>query len=100
MPRSFTPNRSKFAGQVCHGFSVSITDRSQLDPLRLGFELAIALRDEFPQLWDDANFNRLLGNREIYQAFQQGANREQLEQQARTGLDSFQKRRERYLIYD
>ncbi|MEE2827172.1 MAG: exo-beta-N-acetylmuramidase NamZ domain-containing protein [Planctomycetota bacterium] len=100
MPRSFTPNSSKYSEQVCQGVSLTITDRARIEPLRIGFEVAIALRDEFPQHWDAEKFNRLLGNKQVFQAFQQGASWQQAEQRYRSGLEEFQKRRAKYLMYD
>jgi len=42
-PETFTPATSMFAGQVCQGVSIVITDRDALRPVRVGIEIASAL---------------------------------------------------------
>ena len=42
-PVSFTPDRSRFAGQRCHGVFFIVTDRDALRPVRVGLEVAAAL---------------------------------------------------------
>ncbi len=99
MPRSFTPSDSKFKGEVCHGVSISITDRNKLRSVRLGFEIASALRDLYPQDWKPKSFNRLLGNESVFQAFLQGADWEQLHALYQPGVRAFSEQREPYLLY-
>jgi uncharacterized protein YbbC (DUF1343 family) len=42
-PVSFTPRASRFAGEVCQGVSMIVTDRGALRPVRVGVEMAAAL---------------------------------------------------------
>jgi len=59
-PVRFTPAASKFAGEVCHGLAVSITDRDRLDPVRVGLEIAAALRQLHPEDWEAEKLRTLL----------------------------------------
>ena len=100
MPRSFTPTSSKFAGELCHGLTISITDRSMLDSLRVGFEIAIALRDQFPHVWEGKGFSRLIGNQKVFDAFLNGATWQQMKQLDHRRLEDFLQRRKEHLIYE
>jgi uncharacterized protein YbbC (DUF1343 family)/CubicO group peptidase (beta-lactamase class C family) len=55
-PVSFIPTTSTYAGQLCHGVALVITDRDALRPVRAGVELAAALWHLFPARFrvDDA----------------------------------------------
>ncbi len=100
MPRSFTPTSSKFTGERCHGLTISITDRSMLDSLRVGFEIAIALRDQFPHAWEGKGFSRLIGNQKVFDAFLNGATWQQIKQLDHQRLENFLQRRKAHLIYE
>jgi uncharacterized protein YbbC (DUF1343 family)/CubicO group peptidase (beta-lactamase class C family) len=43
-PVTFTPTAARFKGEVCHGVSLVITDRSAMNPVRVGIELAAELQ--------------------------------------------------------
>ena len=60
---SFTPDASAFHAEKCGGIRITITDRTQLDPVRVGIALALSLRALYPQTWHAADVNRLLANR-------------------------------------
>lgn len=67
-PIAFQPAASRFAGEECRGLAVSITDRARLDPVRLGLEIATALRRLHPEEWDAEKLRVLLLDRETLDA--------------------------------
>ncbi len=99
-PMHFVPTASKFKGEPCHGLAFTITDRRRFDPLRVGLEIACALRDLFPRTWEKERYLRLLGNREVYRAFLEGKSPERLYEMSQQGLGAFLKRRKGFLLYD
>ena len=100
MPRSFTPRSSKHAGELCHGVSISITDREAVMPLRVGFEIAIAFRDDYAAAWDSQSFGLLLGSERLLDTFRKGALWPQLRETYLPALNDFKRRRRTYLLYE
>lgn len=47
-PVTFTPTSSKYAGEVCGGVYIVVTDRLTVRPVRVGLELVAALARLFP----------------------------------------------------
>lgn len=60
-PISFTPGASRFAGELCHGVFIIVTDRDRLRPVRVGLEVASALYRLFPGPFDVEKVGRLFG---------------------------------------
>jgi uncharacterized protein YbbC (DUF1343 family)/CubicO group peptidase (beta-lactamase class C family) len=99
VPVEFTPDSSKFQGQNCRGVQILITDRSLLEPLHVGFALAGTLRRLYPDDWETKNLNRLLGNKDCFQAIVDGKSLEEVLDLARNGVSEFLRRRQAFLIY-
>ncbi|MEX2242656.1 MAG: DUF1343 domain-containing protein [Fimbriimonadaceae bacterium] len=97
-PIEFTPDATKFAGEKCEGIAIMVTERSRLEPIRVGMELARALHELFPE-WDDARLINLVQNRVAADAVLRGG----YEAAAPTwqeDLGSFKLARARHLLYD
>ena len=62
-PVQFTPSSNVHAGQLCQGVFFVITNREQLQPVRLGLELASALWKLHGDRFDEKTSARLLGSR-------------------------------------
>jgi uncharacterized protein YbbC (DUF1343 family)/CubicO group peptidase (beta-lactamase class C family) len=60
-PITFTPSSSKFAGELCHGIFIIVTDRERLRPVRVGAEVASALYRLFPESFEVDKVGRLFG---------------------------------------
>ncbi len=99
VPIEFTPTSSKFSGVLCGGVNILITDRKDLEPLRLGFEIAAQLRRLFPQKWEAEGYSRLLGNQATLQALLDGRPALEIEAVARNGVADFLRRRATHLLY-
>ena len=95
----FVPASSKFAGRECGGVRITITDRAALRSIRTGLEIARQLRLLYPQDWNVASYESLLGNHVIYEALRSGKPVAEMEALYRPGLEEFRKRRERFLLY-
>ena len=63
-PVTFTPAASKYANERCQGVFLVVTDRSALQPVRVGLEIAGALGRLFGDAYKLENTERLLGSRE------------------------------------
>ena len=63
-PLRFSPDSSRFAGELCEGVFFVVTDRDVLRPVRLGLEVAAALHRLYGELFDLDCVARLLGSRD------------------------------------
>ena len=63
-PLRFSPDSSRFAGELCEGVFFVVTDRDALRPVRLGVEVAAALHRLYGDLFDLDGVARLLGSRD------------------------------------
>jgi len=100
VPVHFTPDASKFAGEVCGGVSILITDRRQFDPVPVGWEIARQLRLLYPEKWDVAAYDSLLGDAKTLEAVKSGAPRGDIMAGYQEELDQFLVRRAAWLLYD
>jgi uncharacterized protein YbbC (DUF1343 family)/CubicO group peptidase (beta-lactamase class C family) len=98
-PIEFTPDDSKFKGERCGGVNVAITNQEKFEPVAVGMEIAATLRRLYPLDWQVKRADRLLINKEVYDAIVAGANREEIEDLYRDDLKEFRKRREEFLLY-
>jgi uncharacterized protein YbbC (DUF1343 family) len=62
-PVTFTPTSSKYAKEVCQGVFMVITNRAQLQPVRVGLEIAAALWKLHGEKYKMENTDRLIGSR-------------------------------------
>lgn len=99
IPIKFTPDNSKFKDQLCGGVNVAITNRNEFDSVAVGMEMAATLRKLYPEEWDYKAADRLLINKEVYDAIVRGASREEIEGLYQDDLKEFQERRQKFLLY-
>jgi uncharacterized protein YbbC (DUF1343 family)/CubicO group peptidase (beta-lactamase class C family) len=98
-PIEFTPNDSKFKDQKCGGVNVAITDQTKFEPVAVGMEIAATLRKLYPLDWQVKRADRLLINKEVFDAIVAGADREEIEALYQDDLEKFRDRREEFLLY-
>lgn len=96
----FTPDASKFEGQLCHGIAIQITNRARFESVRTGLEIAVQLRRLFPKDWDSTRYDRLLGNEVVLEAIKAGKSYADIEVGLRQDLEGFERRRAKFLIYE
>ena len=95
----FTPDASKFKGEICHGVSIAIVDREHFEPVRTGLEIARQLRRLYPDEWEIDAYDRLLGNAAVLEAIRQMRPYAEIEAIFGAELRKFMQRRSQYLIY-
>ncbi len=95
----FTPDASKFAGELCGGISILITDREKFESVRTGIEIALQLRRLYADEWDIEAYDRLLVNEAVLAAIRLGRPYAEINSVYRPGLEDFRQRRLQYLIY-
>jgi uncharacterized protein YbbC (DUF1343 family) len=103
-PVYFTPNFSKYAGQLCHGVWVIPTNRATFQPFRTGIALVKTLHELYPgkfqfQPGAPSFFDQLAGTDMVRKSILDGKSVSDIERQSQPGLDAFMKVRARYLIY-
>lgn len=99
VPVTFTPASSVYGGQVCQGVNLVLTDRNTFDAPELGVELAAALHKLYASDWKIDKIQHLLVNQSVYDALAAGQDPRRIAQDWREELESFEKVREKYLIY-
>jgi uncharacterized protein YbbC (DUF1343 family)/NADH pyrophosphatase NudC (nudix superfamily) len=72
VPIRFTPSASKFKGEPCGGVNIAVTDRAVLDPVRVGLEISVALRQLYPKEWEAEKIATLLLHRSTLDAILAG----------------------------
>jgi uncharacterized protein YbbC (DUF1343 family) len=99
VPVRFTPRASIHKDTECGGINIVITDRVQFEPVTTGLEIASQLLKLYPKDFAVDQFNRLLANRKVYDAFQQGVEARALRQIWQSDLAAFRSVRSKYLLY-
>jgi uncharacterized protein YbbC (DUF1343 family)/CubicO group peptidase (beta-lactamase class C family) len=99
VPVKYKPNASVFKDQEVGGINIVITDREKFKPVRVGLEIAAALRILFPEDWKVDNYNKLWVNNQVFEMFKQGKLNEEIERGWAEKLNGFRTRRASYLLY-
>ncbi|GIV19374.1 MAG: hypothetical protein KatS3mg023_1125 [Armatimonadota bacterium] len=100
MPLQFTPSASKFAGETCHGLRFTVVDRKRFQPVRLGVELACALRRLHPREWAYERLMTLLTDGKAYERIVRGAGADEVWEYMQRQASSFRRKRGKYLLYE
>jgi uncharacterized protein YbbC (DUF1343 family) len=99
VPISFTPTASNFAGQLCHGVNLVLTDREVLDSPELGIELASALAKLHPQQFHMEKMLDILANQNVYDELVHSVDPHRIALNWQDDLQRFLQVRGKYLIY-
>jgi uncharacterized protein YbbC (DUF1343 family) len=96
----FTPAKPyPYAGQLCRGVSILVTDRNVLDAPELGIEIASALRHFYADQFQLQKMNALLANHAVLDAISAGEDPEHVAEGWQSELGVFEQRREPALLY-
>jgi uncharacterized protein YbbC (DUF1343 family)/CubicO group peptidase (beta-lactamase class C family) len=71
-PISFTPTASKYAKEACQGVFMLVTNRTALQPVRLGLEVAAALWRLHGEQYQMETTHRLVGSRQALERVKAG----------------------------
>lgn len=99
VPIEFTPDASKFAKEKCGGVNFVVIDRSKLEPVSVGLEIACTLRRLYGDQWEVDRLDKLLANRNVLEAIRGGADRATIEALIQPDLEKYKERRREFLLY-
>lgn len=99
VPIQFQPNSSKYADQVCGGVNIIVTHRDVFHPLRTGLSIAVTLHRVYADQWETKSLNRLLASEETLNGILSGRRVDQIQSSYRTQLQTFERRRNQFLLY-
>ena len=98
-PVRFTPASGPFTGKSIEGVRFVITNREQLNSVRLGLDLAYALQRLYPGKINFEACRFLIGNREVVDALKSGGAPGGMEERLREQVMKFEERRKPHLLY-
>jgi uncharacterized protein YbbC (DUF1343 family)/CubicO group peptidase (beta-lactamase class C family) len=99
VPVRFTPRASVFKEQECGGVNIIVTDRALFRPVRVGVEMAVALRRLYPNDWKVDEYIRLLANADALERLKRGDDAESIVASWQPRLEEFRRARSRVLLY-
>jgi uncharacterized protein YbbC (DUF1343 family)/CubicO group peptidase (beta-lactamase class C family) len=95
----FQPTSSNFKGKWIEGVRFVVINREQFNSVRLGLELAYALRQLYPGKIDFETSRFLIGNRAVIEAIKAGEDPRSIEVSLEDGVRGFVERRRAFLLY-
>jgi uncharacterized protein YbbC (DUF1343 family) len=96
----FTPQKHyPYAGELCHGVRVLVTDRNTLDLPELGLEIASALHHLYPEKFELQKIRTLLENQAVLDELTAGHDPQRINESLRPALAAFELEREKALLY-
>lgn len=98
-PTTFTPTSSKYAGQVCQGVHMIVTDREALRPVRVGLEIAVALHRAHGADFDLDAAHTLLGSKTTIERLKAGDDPADIAASWRAGEEAWRRLTAKYLLY-
>lgn len=96
----FTPNASKYEGQLCGGINIIVTDWNRFRSVDLAWATIKSLRDLYPEAWEPQRLSILLGNTKAQDQVQASATPEEIRAGYEAELKDFLRRREAFLLYE
>ncbi len=99
VPVRFKPKASVFKDEECGGINIVIVNRTEFNSVRTGYEIAAALRKNYPTDWQADKYARLLVNAEVLEAVKRGDTPQMIENATGTKNEEFARRRALYLLY-
>jgi len=95
----FTPAGSLYSGQLCSGVEMEVTDRNSFRSMRMGLEIADALRRLYPERFKIEKIDTLVGSRSTSERLKRGDAPAGIVAGWSDDLDKFRRVREKYLLY-
>jgi len=99
-PVEFRPTSSAFAQELCRGVHVIITNRDALRPVRVGLEIAAALHQLHPSVFDLDAAVRLLGSRDAIDRIKAGDDPADIAESWLQGEREWRSRVAPFLLYE
>jgi uncharacterized protein YbbC (DUF1343 family)/CubicO group peptidase (beta-lactamase class C family) len=98
-PVTFTPASSKYANEVCQGVFMVISNRSALQPVRVGLEIAAALWKLHGDKYQMQTTDRLFGSRQALDRVKAGEDPARVAAGWLTPEARWRRMRAKYLLY-
>ena len=100
-PIVFTPQFSKYKGEVCHGVAIHITDPKQVAPIEVAVWMLRILIDEHCSEFEfrETHFDRLAGSSTLRDTLLMGTPCDEIIESWSIDIKQFRVRREPYLLY-
>ncbi len=100
-PIVFTPQFSKYEGEVCHGVAIHITDTKQVAPVEIAVWMLGILIDELPSEFEfrETHFDRLAGSSTLRKALLTRTPCDEIIETWAIDEEQFRVRQEPYLLY-
>jgi uncharacterized protein YbbC (DUF1343 family)/CubicO group peptidase (beta-lactamase class C family) len=96
----FTPQKPyPYAGELCHGVRILVTDRNSLEAPELGLEIASALHHFYPDKFELEKMKTLLENQNVLDNLTAGEDPQRINESLRPSLAAFEMEREKALLY-
>jgi len=97
----FTPYFSKYAGELCGGCQVHVTDRSAFRSVATALHIVRMVRDMYPDkfAFHGDYFDKVMGTDSVRQALEAGSDVGTILAGIQPGLDAFAALRKAYLLY-
>ncbi len=99
VPTRFTPNAGLYKSQLCEGTALVITDRTSLNSMLMGLEVAAALAKLYPDKFDVQKTITLVGNQATIDRLKKGDLPSAIVADWADDLAAFRKLRAKYLLY-
>jgi uncharacterized protein YbbC (DUF1343 family) len=97
--QKFKPDSGLYKGELCDGVSVVLTNRDELQSMRMGIEIAAALSMAYPHKIEAVKMIELVGNDATIKMLAEGSDPSAIVASWNTGLEKFRKVRTKYLLY-
>lgn len=106
-PVEFSPHlfswatKPKYNSELCHGVKIVVVDRNAFKPVEMGVTIVWAIHELYPEKFkfNDNDFDRLCGTREIRLQLIAGKSPKTIFAKWNREIGNFQKIREKYLLY-
>ena len=98
-PVRFTPSSNKYAGELCQGVFLMVTNRNALQPVRMGLEVAAALSTLHGDKYQFETTERLLGSREDLERVRRGEDPADVAASWAQDEAAWRRMRAKYLLY-
>lgn len=110
-PLYFQPTFNKYAGDLCGGLQIHVTDRLTFRPVVTGVAIVRAMRHLYPAsfewkqppyeyVFDKLPFDVIAGESTLRDQIERGKSLGEIEASWSDGLESFRRTRQKYLSYD
>ena len=99
-PVEFTPASSNYAGELCEGVHITVTNRDALRPVRIGLEFASALYRLYPTDFNLERAVRLIGLRETIERIKAGDDPSEIAANWADGELAWRERVAAHLLYE